>query len=292
MIHDTEFEPSDDDGQWSAEKALFVGGGLDGSLGAVAGVDGHALDGNALDGRAVDGIALTAGVGPLARQLARLSHTLFEAPTVADVLDRVVDAALAVVPGAQLVSVTTRTGDGGYTTPARTDELADRLDELQYEHGEGPCVQATRTPGPGVVAEPDLLTGSPWPAWGPAAAALGVRSVLAVGLFPFSQAPRLGALNVYSFERGGLDGVDQDLAVLLASHAATALAATEAMSAAELRAAQLRQALQSRDVIGQAKGILMQRRGVSADILRRVSQDLNLKLAKVAERFVAHRDKL
>ena len=80
---------------------------------------------------------------------------------------------------------------------------------------------------------------------------------------------------------------------MLAAHASTALAATMAATSAELESAQLRQALQSRDVIGQAKGILMERRKITADeafdVLRSASQTLNVKLAQVAQTLVDHR---
>jgi len=81
--------------------------------------------------------------------------------------------------------------------------------------------------------------------------------------------------------------------MVLAAHASTALRATMSSSAADLEVAQLKEALNSRDVIGQAKGILMERRGVSPgkafDTLRRASQALNVKLAQVAETLVEHR---
>ena len=84
--------------------------------------------------------------------------------------------------------------------------------------------------------------------------------------------------------------------MVLAAHASTALAATMATRAAELEVAQLREALQTRDVIGQAKGILMERRGISADeafdTLRRASQSLNVKLRQVAETLVDRRGEL
>jgi AmiR/NasT family two-component response regulator len=72
----------------------------------------------------------------------------------------------------------------------------------------------------------------------------------------------------------------------VSTHASLASAATEAVTTSQLRDAQLHQAIDSRDVIGHAKGILMSRRGVSADeafdILRRTSQNLNVKLARIA----------
>jgi AmiR/NasT family two-component response regulator len=91
---------------------------------------------------------------------------------------------------------------------------------------------------------------------------------------------------VYARTANGLDGADRDVLLLLATHASLALAATDAVTEGELQAANLRRAIDSRDVIGQAKGIIMARRGVSADeafeVLRRTSQNLNVKLAELA----------
>jgi len=233
-----------------------------------------------------------ADVGPLAGEFVRLAENLLTATTVHGVLDRVVQAARVAVPGADLVSVTLAT-ETGYTTPVYTDDLALKLDEVQYRLSEGPCVEATRTPGLGLTFSGDLAQGVQFPNFGPAAAALGVHSVLAVGLFPDGEKDRFGALNIYAYQAGGLDELDRDLALILAAHASTALAGTLAATSAELETAQLRQALQSRDVIGQAKGILMERRGISADeafdVLRRASQSLNIKLTTVAQTLVDRR---
>jgi hypothetical protein len=238
----------------------------------------------------VDDLAAT--VGPLAEQFVLLAESLAAATTVQGVLNRVCEAALTTVPGADLVSVTLR-ADDGFHTPAQTDPLASDLDQVQYRLDEGPCVEATRTPGMGVTFCADLAAGREYPRFGPEAARLGARSVLSVGLFPTGDSPRYGALNVYSRAVGGLDELDRDLAVVLAAHASTALGATVAHTAAELELAQLRQAISSRDVIGQAKGILMERRGISADeafdILRRTSQSLNVKLAQLAQTLVERR---
>lgn len=238
---------------------------------------------------------LAATVGPLAQEFVRLAESLASANTVQGVLVRVCEATLSAVPGADLVSVTLR-ADDAFHTPARTDELANRLDEIQYELDEGPCVHATRTPGLGLTFCAELGAGREYPRFGPAAARLGVHSVLAVGMFPGGPTPRLGSLNIYSRAVHGLDELDRDLAVVLAAHAATALTVTMANTAAELELAQLRQAISSRDVIGQAKGILMERRGVGADdafdILRTTSQSLNIKLTQVAQTLVERRSEI
>lgn len=235
--------------------------------------------------------------GPdLGDEFVRLAHILLDAQTVHEVLERIVSTAADVVKGADVVSITIRTSDGRFHTPAATASLAAQLDELQYRFDEGPCVEATRVRGLGVAACSDLASSTEFPRWGPAAAAAGVNSILAVGMFPAGEPPRLGALNYYSFQNGGLDDVDRDVALVLAAHASTALAATQASAAHDLEAAHLRTALQSRDVIGQAKGILMERRGLTADeafdVLRTASQALNVKLADVAATLAKRRAEL
>ncbi|KDN20980.1 GAF and ANTAR domain-containing protein [Amycolatopsis rifamycinica] len=227
--------------------------------------------------------------GLLAAQFAQLTQTLLDAtPTVGGVLKLVVGAAAALVPDADLVSVTLRDADGTFHTPVGTDPVAERLDQVQYDHGEGPCVESARPDGPAVGWSPDLGGDARWPAFGPAAARHGYHSVLATALLPDARLPRLsGALNIYSRRPGAFDARAIDLALLLATHASLALAHTHAVASAELEAAHLRRAVDSRDVIGQAKGILMQRRGITADeafdVLRRASQELNVKLADLAK---------
>ncbi|CAM01214.1 GAF domain-containing protein [Saccharopolyspora erythraea NRRL 2338] len=240
------------------------------------------------------------GEGPdweeLVAQCTELAASLSSEGTVYGVLRKIVDTAVVMVPGADLASVTLRTSTGEFTTPVHTGEPAAHLDELQYRFDEGPCVHASRDNGPGLAASGDLAADAEWPRWGPAAADAGVRSVLAIGLFPTEGADRIGALNLYSERRRGLHDADRTSALLLASHASIALDATKAVSTAELQAAHLRRALESRDVIGQAKGILMHRQGISAaeafDLLRRTSQQLNVKLARVAETLVERRGEL
>jgi GAF domain-containing protein len=236
-------------------------------------------------------------LGPLGRQFTELTRQLLSATTVGEVLDQVVRAAAELVPGADMVSVTLRSPDGTFHTPAETDPVASRLDALQYETGEGPCVDAARPSGPGHVRCEDIAAEPAWPTFGPVAAEHGVRSVLAIALLPEVSAYHYsGALNLYSGQLGGLDRGAYDVALLLAAYASLAIADTAAVSRSELTAAQLRRAIESRDVIGQAKGILMQRRGISADeafdLLRRFSQDLNVKLAEVAALLASNHTEL
>jgi len=232
-------------------------------------------------------------VSGLAEQLARLTATLLDADSVAGVLSRVSHAALEVVPGADLVSVTLRAPDGQFHTPAVTGPEAVELDELQYKAGHGPCVDSADKAGPAYARSGDLAVEPTWPDFGPAAAERGYLSVLSTSLVPDPVPPRQsGALNIYSHRRDAFAGDGpRDRALLLATHASLALAGTRAVERAELERTQLQQALDSRDVIGQAKGILMHRRGISAEeafeLLRRSSQDLNVKLAKLAHTLTA-----
>jgi GAF domain-containing protein len=225
--------------------------------------------------------------GPLAEQFAQLTESLLTAPTVEDVLERVLEATVLMVPTAELASFTLIDNDGGFHTPAETGEVAIELDRLQYRFREGPCVEAAEPAGPAVAIAPDLTDEPRWPQWAPAASQLGVRAVVSTALIPGPPTGRsIGALNVYSRSRNGLDAADRDVLLLLATHASLAIAATDAVTRSQLQAAHLRKAIDSRDVIGQAKGIIMARRGVSADeafdVLRRTSQDLNIKLAELA----------
>lgn len=225
-------------------------------------------------------------LGPLAQQFATLTYSLLDAGRLDEVLDQVVQVARAVIPAADVVSVTARAADGGFHTPAYSDELAIRLDRLQYDVDEGPCVSAAEPSGPAFTACGDLTRDTRWPRYSPAAAELGVRAVAALSL-PMPKGRLAGALNLFSRTPHGLDEIDGDVALLLATHASLALAATEAVTRAQLREVDLRRAINSRDVIGQAKGIIMARRGVDAaaafDILRKASMDLNVKLVELAE---------
>ncbi len=226
--------------------------------------------------------------GPLARQFVTLTRCLLDSGSVTVVLERVVGTARTLVAHADLVSVTLRGPDGAFHTPVHTDPIANRLDQLQYDLDEGPCVEAARSCGPAAAFSTDLAIDARWPRFGPAAAALGFCSLTAAVLLPHAIEPRLtGALNAYSRRPHVFTAVDRDVLLLLATHGSLALATTHAVTRGHLQTEQLRVALDSRDAIGQAKGILMARRGISAgdafDLLRRTSQQINVKLRDLAQ---------
>ena len=271
---------------WAAERQRFIDANTD----TAAGTNVPAADPAGLQASGHEADSLLGG------QFVSLARELFAAEDGPAAIDHIVAIAVQVVPGAELASLTQRDEQGQFHTPAQTDGLAATLDKLQYTYGEGPCVSATLAGGTGTITSPDLGSASEWPSWGPAAAEQGVRSVLAVGLFPDGEPPRLGAINCYATQPHGLSTADTNVALLLAAHAATALSARHAVEAAQQESAELREALQTRDVIGQAKGILMHRQGLTAgqafDQLRHASQSLNIKLRELAETVTTRFDQL
>ncbi|WP_244223708.1 GAF and ANTAR domain-containing protein [Amycolatopsis circi] len=233
---------------------------------------------------------------PSGERFRSLTEMLLAARTVGEVLQLVVDATASLVPSAELVSITLRASDGSFHTAAYTDRKAAELDVLQYQLGEGPCHDAAVPGRPEFLECPDLRGDEQWPQWSPAAAERGWRAVLATALVDDAVSRFSGALNLYSRAPGGLGDADRDVVLLLASHATLAVAETDAVTRNELNQAQLRRALNSRDVIGQAKGIIMARRGLDAeeafDLLRRTSQQLNVKLVQLAGTLAARHEEL
>lgn len=215
--------------EWTEDRARFV---------VAQGRDGHAEDG-------------LAATGPLAREFAELTRALLVSGTVGDVLARVVESVHRVVPGADLVSVTLREDDGHFHTPVETGPAASAIDQAQYRSGRGPCVESARAEGPALAVAADLRTDGRWPEFAAAAVEHGYLSVLATSLIPDIAPPRLP---------GAFTPADQDRMLLLSTHPSLALATCAAVSAAGLQEAQMRRAIESRDLIGQAKGILMARR--------------------------------
>lgn len=163
-----------------------------------------------------------------------------------------------------------------------SDETAERADALQLEFETGPCLEAIEDDSVFIVK--DTLAEERWEPWCRAVAELGIRSVLSIRLATLDGT--LGALNLYSTQTEQFGPAQAALGTLLGSHASAALAASKTEAG-------LREAMQGRHVIGLAQGILMERFGLDEDaafaVLRRYSQDLNLKLRAVAAEFVETR---
>jgi transcriptional regulator with GAF, ATPase, and Fis domain len=215
----------------------------------------------------------------VARELSELARELQAETTNEALLKRIVQAAVSEVPGARYAGITLVTGKN-VSTPAATDELVERIDQIQYETGQGPCLDAAARHA--TVRSDDLRAEARWPRFADQAAELGVLSMLSCQLYV--EAENFGALNIYASETKAFGSDSESDGMLLAAHAALAMAA--ARTEAGLVAA-----MDSRDLIGQAKGILIERHkitGVEAfGLLVTSSQAVNRKLRDVAEHLVA-----
>lgn len=172
---------------------------------------------------------------------------------------------------------------GRITSPASSDDIPRRVDEIQSEVGEGPCVDAIREHE--IFTTGDLPGEARWPRFSPRAhAETGVRSVLSIRLFV--EEDTMGALNLYSTGADAFDESDVALGSVFAAHAAVAMLAARRQQTLEEKAA-------SRDVIGRAKGILMARSGVTDEqafeMLKAASQRMNVKLRDVAQQVADQR---
>jgi GAF domain-containing protein len=167
---------------------------------------------------------------------------------------------------------------GKFLPQAVSGEPPLTLDVLQQETGTGPCIDSSRDQV--TIRVDDMTSETRWPRYVELAVSLEVASMLCVPLSVDDQ--RLGSVSLYAAERAAFSLADEYLARLFAVQAALALAEAH-------RADQLRQALSNRDVIGQAKGILMERHRITADeafvLLSERSQQVNRKLVDVARRL-------
>src|SRR5262245_50279604 len=120
------------------------------------------------------------------------------------------------MPHVDVVSVTLRTSSAGFHTPIYTDPIAAKLDELQYEYAEGPCIQAARLHGPAMAECTDLAKDGRSPRFSDAAVRLGVSAVLATTLHPDAVPAESGSLNFYSRHPQRFDDSDRTAALLLA----------------------------------------------------------------------------
>ncbi len=221
----------------------------------------------------------------LAKAFATITEQLYDADTVDDVLLRIAQAAVSSVAGCGMASVTLAEPQGPRTA-ATTHVEAATVDHAQYEAGEGPSLDAITTPLVYVSAFPDER----YPRLGARPVAAGVHSAVSYHLSarsPASADPVEGSLNAYGMDECAFDDAAREIGLVLAAHASIAARAVGRRASLEKAGQELREALMSRDVIGQAKGMLMERLQVTPDdafdMLRRASQQLNVKLRQVAE---------
>lgn len=196
---------------------------------------------------------------------------------VDNIIGSITRTALMVVPGATWAAVTVAgRKNNRVQTHGATADVPVRLNRIQQENQAGPCLTALWDEP--VVHLIRVSDDRRWPAYTAAAGELGVESVLSVRLYVHDHV--LGALSLYSTT--GFDDQSVVIAAALAAHAAAALDRVQERGL-------LKKAIDSRDIIGQAKGILMERHRITADqafaILTQQSQHTNRPLRDVAERL-------
>ena len=220
--------------------------------------------------------------GDWAAYLARVSEELLSGTEEPVTLGRVVHRAVEVVRSAEGCGLTVHRRRQGLATAEASDEAVRRADQLQYDLGEGPCLDTAS--GDATLRVDDLAAEERWPRWAEGAHEEGWRSTLSVKLR--SDEDDIGALNLYSREVAAFDDHAVEVAEVYATHAANALRQARLVSG-------LRTALASRHEIGLAQGILVGRYEVDPEqafeVLRRISNDANLKLRDVAARVVEAR---
>jgi len=213
--------------------------------------------------------------GPSARSLDILARALHvKNAELQPTLEAIVFTAITMLSPALHAGLTVFSR-GEFAPRACSGEAPLLLDRLQQELGDGPCISAARDQA--ICRIEDTSRDERWPKFSAEAARLNVRSMLCVPLWIDERS--LGALSLYADQVAAFTDLHERVTSLLATFAALALAEAQ-------RTGQLHDALENRDVIGQAKGILMERHGLTADaafgVLSRVSQAENMKLAEIA----------
>ena len=220
----------------------------------------------------------------LAHRMAELARSVAAPRSAEDVLSDVTTEAKKLIAGVDTAGVLLIGKAGRFESVAGTSDLPHRLDELQMKYREGPCVQAALDDL--IVRTEDFRSERRWPLYSAAAAELGVLSGLSFKLYTSSQTA--GALNLFSFQAHAFDAEAETIGAVLAAHAAAAILASR-------QSEQLESALSTRDRIGQAKGIILERYDVddvaAFDMLRKLSQDSNTRLTEVASRVIETRGK-
>jgi GAF domain-containing protein len=210
--------------------------------------------------------------------VAQLATELADAPSLEELLERALGLAIDIVPGCEQAGISLLQ-DRVVETPASVGDLAERCDKLQEQLGDGPCVTALLEAD--IIRIDDVLNDERWPEFSAGAAKAGLRSMLACRLA--TQRDKLGALNMYSTEPDAFTAESEAMAIGYAAHVSLALSALD-------REANLRRAMKSRELIGQAMGILMERHRVTAsqafDVMVHASQRTNVKLRSIAEELV------
>lgn len=218
------------------------------------------------------------------RRIASLARELHNRPAgdADEVIGDLTRHAITDIPGSQYAGITVTTGRRRVETPASTHEYPVLLDKIQQRYLQGPCFAAAANHHP-VVRVDDLTTEQRWPEYcRDALTSTPVRSILSFQLFTTQQT--MGALNVYAETANAFDDRAEEIGIVYATHTALVWDSV-------LRENQFRSALASRDIIGQAKGMIMERFDIDAlrafQMLKQLSQEANVPITDIAARIIS-----
>jgi GAF domain-containing protein len=221
----------------------------------------------------------------IAASIAELQKALLSSDSVEEFLRELAVQAARLVSGGLSCGMTLGANGRAFTV-ACSDEVAADVDEVQYDLDAGPCLESMRS---GLVVRiDDTDTDARWAEFGRRAAALGVRSVLALPLVAGKEPA--GALNLYAPAAGAFGEGETRRAERFAEHGSGALALASRLASYTALTGQLRASLASRAVIDQAVGVIMAQercpQGKAFGILRTASQHRNIKLRELAREIV------
>ena len=219
----------------------------------------------------------------VAESFAAVARALAERPDdVQSALDKIVYLAVETLDACEFAGISL-VEKGKITSPAASNDVPKKIDEIQSEVGEGPCIDAIKEHE--IFQTGELKLENRWPKFSERAhRETGICSILSLRLF--IEEDTMGALNLYSTAPNAFDDSDVALGTVFAVHASVAISAARRQEGLEQKA-------ESRDLIGRAKGILMARSGVSDErafaMLRAASQRMNVKLRDIAWEVVEQR---
>ena len=216
-----------------------------------------------------------------------LARLIYSGSTFDEIYQQLVDTAPRIVAGCDHASLMLARRDG-YETAAASDDVARRVDALERELGEGPCVDAIDEEAGQI--DPDITRHSTWPrlaerviAETPVRGMAGYRIVI--------EGKKVGALNLFSDTPGAFETDGADQGAVLSAFASVAL-----MSMANRdRADSLRRGLESNREVGKAIGLLMAAHHIGSEeafeVLRKASNDMNMKLTEVAREVIENAER-
>jgi GAF domain-containing protein len=215
----------------------------------------------------------------LAVRMGEMARAVAAPRSAEDILMEVTTAAVELIPGIDTAGILLIKSGGRFESLAVTDELPHELDELQHVLQEGPCMEAALNEV--FVSTDDFRHETRWPAYSAAVQKLGVLTGMSFRLYTHDRTT--GALNLFGYEPTQWDSERETIGMVLAAHAAAAIMSNR-------QGEQLQSALASRDRIGQAKGIIMERFNIDEirafEMLRQLSQESNTPLVGIAQRVI------